>query len=111
MEALIAAFLIADIQEPLLGVIFAAIVSPIGAYILAARKMSGKIGTSDAEQLWEESRSIREWSTKRIEACDAEILDLRQSLRDARRRIADLEDQNDQLRREVEELKRERDSS
>lgn len=40
--------------------IIVAIAAPVGAYLLAARKMSGKIGTSDASELWEESRSIRD---------------------------------------------------
>ena len=45
---------------------FVAIVAPVGAYLLAARKMSGKVATSDASDLWAESRSIRDDYRSRI---------------------------------------------
>ena len=88
--------------DPTYGAIVVALIAPIGAYILAARKMSGKIATSEATDLWAESRSIREWALQRIEAADKEILDLRASLRDvleqlerAHEHIAALERRNE----------------
>lgn len=39
---------------------------PLVGYFGIVRRASGKIGTSEAEQLWEESRAIREWATTRI---------------------------------------------
>lgn len=80
-------------MDPTIGVIIAAVIGPVGAYFLAARKMSGKIATSEATQLWEESRSIREWSAQRIQECDRECASLRVALSDALTRIRNLEDQ------------------
>jgi chromosome segregation ATPase len=79
--------------DPVLGIIIAAIVGPLGAYLLAARKLSGRVATSDATDLWAESRSIRQWSTARIEALDMEVSLLRT-------RIGLVEQQNDALARE-----------
>ncbi len=87
--------------DPLVGIIIVAVVGPLGAYIATARKMSGKIATSDAQQLWEESRSIREWSEKRIEACDKEIADLRETLRKVLARLHAVEEHNAQLSKEL----------
>lgn len=36
-----------------------AMVAPLGAYLLAARRMSGKVDTSTATELWSEARAIR----------------------------------------------------
>ncbi len=87
--------------DPIVGIIIVAIVGPLGTYIAAARKMSGKIGTSEAQQLWDESRSIREWSEKRIEACDKEISELRETLRKVLARLHNVEEQNARLTREL----------
>jgi chromosome segregation ATPase len=81
------------IVDPVVGIVIAAIVGPLGAYLLAARKLSGKVATSDATDLWAESRSIREWSTARIGALDMEVSLLRA-------RIGLVEQQNDSLSRE-----------
>jgi hypothetical protein len=53
--------------------------------------MSGKIGTTEASELWAESRAIREWSSARIDKCDEEILRLRTLLDTANARITELE--------------------
>jgi flagellar motility protein MotE (MotC chaperone) len=90
--------------DPILGVVLAALVAPIGAYLLAAKKMSGKIGTTEAATLWEESRAIREWSAARIDKCDEEILRLKGELDKAKARIAELEKE----KRRLEQLIRER---
>ena len=36
-----------------------ALIAALGAYLLAARRMSGKIATSDASELWREASDIR----------------------------------------------------
>jgi hypothetical protein len=53
--------------------------------------MSGKIGTTEASELWAESRSIREWSAARIDKCDEEIVRLKTALDNANARITELE--------------------
>lgn len=51
----------------------AAVAAPLVTYLVAARRFSGKIQSSDAEQLWLESRSIRDWSSKRIDDLNAHV--------------------------------------
>lgn len=78
--------------DPVFGVVVAASVGAVGAYLAAAHRMSGKIGSTEAHDLWEESRSIRDWATARIDKCDEEILSLREQLTAARARITVLEE-------------------
>lgn len=61
--------------DPLVGIGAAilALGAPLASYLVAARKLSGKIGSSDASELWLESRSMREWSKAQIEALTARI--------------------------------------
>lgn len=92
---------LADATEPVAAAIIAAILGPIGAYVVAARKMSGKIGTSDADQLWAESKAIRDWSTNRLEAQENEIRDLRSALSDLTSRCSRLENENASLKDEL----------
>jgi hypothetical protein len=70
--------------DPVLGVLIVGIVGPVGAYLVAAHKMSGKIATTEAAQLWEESKAIRDWSAARIDKCDQEIIRLTAELDAAR---------------------------
>jgi hypothetical protein len=60
-----------------------AIIAALGAYLASARKLSGKIGTSDAAELWKESASIRQ--------------DYREELRLANERSRKLEESVDKL--------------
>lgn len=70
--------------------IAAIIVAPLGAYLVAARQFSGKIETSDASELWEESRSIRDWSQLRMK-------ELNETCARLENRVRDLEEGNDSL--------------
>lgn len=85
-------------MTPTLITITAAIAAPLGAYLIAAKRFSGRIESSDAKDLWEESRAIREWSSNRIdqlsdriEALERENQELKASLRKAQERIDELE--------------------
>jgi flagellar motility protein MotE (MotC chaperone) len=89
--------------DPIAGAIAVALIAPVGAYLAAAHKMSGKIATTEAHDLWEESRAIREWSAARIDKCDEEIQALREQLREAKNRITHLESE----KRRLEKLLRE----
>lgn len=71
--------------------IIAAIGAPLAAYLVAAKRFSGRIESSDAAELWAESRSIRDWSQRRIDELQREVTRLREELRVARGRIAELE--------------------
>lgn len=62
--------------DPSLTVLLVALVAPLVSYLVAVRQLSGRIKNSDASELWEESRAIREWSTSRIQALDEHIIRL-----------------------------------
>lgn len=79
--------------DPLVGVLIAAIVGPLGAYFVAVRKFSGKIGSSDATELWKESGAIREWSSSRMG-------ELREDVQRLESRVGLVEGQNAALAQE-----------
>jgi septal ring factor EnvC (AmiA/AmiB activator) len=73
--------------------VLAVIFAPLVAYIAASRKLSGKIGTSEASDLWTESKNIRDDYRTRIDQAN-----MRQAELEAR--VAKLESQNNDLTRE-----------
>ena len=75
-----------------------AAIAPLGAYLLAARRMSGKIATSDATDLWAESKDIRTDYRLRLEESNQRVEALE-------KRIDKLEDLNTSHRHEIEALK------
>jgi hypothetical protein len=75
---------------PEIVALIAAIAAPLGAYLLAARRFSGRIETSDAKDLWAESRAIRDWGTARIESLNDQVGRLE-------KRVATLEVLNESL--------------
>lgn len=85
-------------MDPVLGVIAGASLAAIATYLAVARQFSGKVATSDASQLWEESRAIRAWSTEelgrlreRVAVVEKDRDDCRSQLAAALERIAKLE--------------------
>lgn len=71
--------------------LIAAVFGPLAAYLVAKRQFSGEIETSDAKELWAESRAIRKWSSERIR----ELEDRNEALE---ARVDHLEDENRELR-------------
>jgi septal ring factor EnvC (AmiA/AmiB activator) len=71
----------------------AALAAPVGAYVVASRRMSGKIQTSDATDLWNEARSIREDYASRLQKSNDRTLELET-------RVAHLEGDNHDLVKE-----------
>jgi chromosome segregation ATPase len=67
-----------------------AIVTALGAYLASVRRLSGKIGTSEASDLWEESASIREDYRTRLNFAEARAIRLEE-------RVDKLEDLNQLL--------------
>jgi hypothetical protein len=70
--------------------IVVAIIAPLGAYLLAARKMSGRVATSDANALWKEAGAIRDDYRGQLKTADDRIQNLEV-------RIGALEDMNNTL--------------
>ena len=81
-----------------------ALIAPVGAYLLAARKMSGKIGTSDAGQLWQESKAIREDYRSQLLQSNERALSLEIRMAKAETANSDLRRENDELRRKIDDL-------
>jgi chromosome segregation ATPase len=77
--------------------VLTALVSSLGAYLMAARRMSGRISTSSASDLWAESRSIREDYREQIARRDARATKLED-------RIAACEQLKDTLTNKIAEL-------
>jgi chromosome segregation ATPase len=105
-------------KAALLVAAVAAVVGPLVAYITASRKLSGKIGTSDADALWSESKSIREdyrdqlgGANRRLVRCEERIAqveglnsDLVRENLALRQRIDTLEHENAELKQQIAEL-------
>lgn len=69
------------------------VVAPLLTYLAASRRLSGRIGTSDADRLWKESSDIRD--------------DYRSQLTEANKRVVAIEGRMAQLERNNGELAKE----
>ena len=78
--------------------IIVALIAPLAAYLGIARKLSGRIAHSDAEQLWEEARVMREEYRTRALECELEIKKLRDELQTCTTRNTTLRRENRRLR-------------
>jgi predicted RNase H-like nuclease (RuvC/YqgF family) len=76
-----------------------ALISPLIAYVVATRRLSGKVSTSEASELWKESSSIREDYRDRLRYSD-------EQLRRLESRISALEESNNELREENHRLRK-----
>jgi chromosome segregation ATPase len=74
-----------------------AFIAALGAYFAASRRLSGKIGTSEAAQLWSESQAMRADYRSQIATANERTLSLEH-------RVANLERDNNALVRENLEL-------
>lgn len=90
--------LLAAVNWNVLVPIIVALAGPIFAYLAAARRLSGKITTTDASKLWDEAGNLRkEYKT--------ELNELRVIVSKLRDSVKDLEAQNDILHLENGELR------
>lgn len=78
-----------------IAVVFAALFTAAGTFLIARRTTSGRIGTSDAASLWAESQAMRRELREEVIALRADNAALRQE-------VARLRDEVAGLRREVE---------
>ena len=83
-----------------------ALVTALGAYFAASRKMSGKVQTSEASDLWKESRAMREELNKRNEFLRLSLDRCNERIAALEDRINDLEAKNYKLHIENGDLKR-----
>jgi hypothetical protein len=75
------------VNEALLGSVVTALVAALGTYLLAARRFSGKIATSDANQLWQEAARIREDCREQVAALRAQVISLEATIQSLREEI------------------------
>lgn len=78
-----------------------ALAAPLVSYFVAARKLSGRIGTSEAALLWKEAHAMRSEYRERAQACEAQVKVLRNELQtviaanwELRRQIRELHDRS-----------------
>jgi peptidoglycan hydrolase CwlO-like protein len=79
----------------------AILVAPLIGYLTATRRLSGKIGTSDAQELWSESRSIRDDYRTQITRANARTEQLEARVDALERLNAELSSKNAGLNRQV----------
>lgn len=77
-------------STPWLVSIVVALIGAVGAYLAAVKKLSGKVRTSEATDLWAESKNIRDDYRSRI-------TELNDVLARCEERIEALEQRNDEL--------------
>lgn len=80
-------------MDPVWAAVGLAVIGPLGAYLVAARRFSGKIESSDAKALWAESRDIRDEYKSQIGALTTTVGVLEA-------RVGVVENQNASLARE-----------
>lgn len=85
---------------------FAAIVGPLIAYLTAARKLSGRVATTDADELWAESRALRDDYREQLTVTQGRQARLEERVADLEKRNTDLARENVELRREAAEAER-----
>jgi hypothetical protein len=73
--------------DPGVVALVAALAAPVVTYLVAARRFSGKIETTEAADLWKESRDIRKWSRDRIELLESRVQYLEEENEELRRRL------------------------
>jgi FtsZ-binding cell division protein ZapB len=81
------------LQPTLVVALVVATIGPLVAYLGASRKLSGKIDTSEAADLWLESSRIRDDYRNRLDKANVRIVELET-------RVAHLEGENNSLVRE-----------
>jgi predicted RNase H-like nuclease (RuvC/YqgF family) len=91
-------------QWSIVGTFVGTIAVALIGYVVAVRKASGKISSSEASDLWEESRAMRADYAVRLQRCDERIaqMETRQSTLEAANDA--LGDENRALRRRIFEL-------
>ena len=83
--------------------VVAVLIAPLVGYLAASRRLSGKIATSDAEQLWAESKAIREDYRGQIISANKRVARLEERVVVLEQHNSDLSAENEVLRKQVAE--------
>jgi chromosome segregation ATPase len=87
--------------EGIIVALISVLVTGMVTFFVAARRMSGKIATSDASDLWDESKSIREDYRDQLSAANKRLIDLEVRTAKLESRNNDLERENWELRKQI----------
>jgi len=82
-----------------------AVLTPLVTFFVTARRLSGKVATSEAKDLWVESRSIREDLNRRNEYLCSKLDDCETHIAKLEHRVLELERANSILEMENRRLK------
>jgi hypothetical protein len=82
----------------------AAVLGPILAYLMARRKTSGKVGTTEAETLWQENKDFRATLLSRNQALEARLDELLLEASSLHTEVLSLRAENRVLRLQLEEF-------
>lgn len=85
-------------MDPAVGTLIGAVIAALVAWLIAVRRLSGKITNSDAADLWQESSAIRTWSAERIK-------ELTDTVGRLEARVIAVEDERLRLLREMAQLR------
>lgn len=66
-----------------------ALLAALGGWLVAARRLSGRIATSEAADLWKEAGAIRNDYRARLAMSDERVKDLELRLRDCEQALRD----------------------
>ena len=78
--------------------IIVAVVGPLGAYLVAARRMSGQVKTSDASDLWREAGEMRSEYRTQLGEANAKIIGLEAQITALRNTVIELQGTIEKLR-------------
>lgn len=78
-----------------------ALAAPIFTYLVAARKLSGRIHTSEAGQLWEEANALRIEYRERAITCESQLKAARNEISTVTARNSSLSRENKKLREDL----------
>lgn len=80
--------LLATVEPGVVAAIIVGCLSPLVTWLMAARRFSGKIQTTEASDLWRESAAIREWMERRVEVLNRRVAHLEEELTDCQEELA-----------------------
>lgn len=84
--------------------IVVALIAPLLAYLAAARRASGRIGTTEAERIWEEAGDLRRVYREEIDRLREDIVKIEGRLSQLETENQDLRDKNTALEQEIQSL-------
>lgn len=100
-------------MTPTLIAIIVAIVGPLATFLAVARKLSGRIVTSEAGDLWQESAAIRtdllrrnEWLSQKLDNTVTRLQVIEDQLRDLSTEVQNLRGENGRLKAENTKLRK-----